>query len=209
MTAMSEIGLRILAELPYNLGQKIKAALDDDFDIETEDLAEQLVHDLNEGQRWAIAKAAVSAQVDSRRRSMARRREVAATRPAGAGARANEARVARLEERRQRNREHGLPEDAPSGSVAGVVMAKAMEELRQEIRLELTHELLESQFATGDGARVSWGEATIEQHAARAAWLERQATGTAETAVRHHVAVDLLRRSQCNTLAEAKMRGAA
>ena len=56
--------------------------------------------------------------------------------------------------------------------------------------------LLESTF-TVDGARVSWANATVEQHEARALWLEAHAAGTLETARIHRQAIaDILTANQ-------------
>ena len=49
--------------------------------------------------------------------------------------------------------------------------------------------LLDGTFAVGDGTVVSFRDATIEQHATRAAWLESHAAGTLETASIHRQAI--------------------
>ena len=60
--------------------------------------------------------------------------------------------------------------------------------------------LLGSTF-TVDGVQVSWADATVEQHEARALWLEAHAAGTLETARIHRQAIaDILAANQ-NTLA--------
>lgn len=69
----------------------------------------------------------------------------------------------------------------------------ATENFRAAVRLELTEELLASSFALGDGTRVTWAEATVEQHQARVAMLQGMAAGTLETAARHEEAVAMLR----------------
>lgn len=68
--------------------------------------------------------------------------------------------------------------------------------------LRVTRELLETFFALGDGIRVTWGSATIEQHEQRIAMLERNALGVIETAARHRAAVRVLRDSGRRSLAE-------
>lgn len=62
-----------------------------------------------------------------------------------------------------------------------------------EVRLEITTELLLTTFALGDGRRVTWGDATIEQHEQRVAVLLRGAQGTIETAGRHTEAIRMIR----------------
>jgi len=71
-------------------------------------------------------------------------------------------------------------------------LQKAVKAFSDAVRLEVTRELLETQFALGDGQVVTWGEATIEQHQQRADLLEKMAIGTAETSARHLAAIRML-----------------
>lgn len=48
---------------------------------------------------------------------------------------------------------------------------------------------LRASIALGDGTRITWGEATAEQHLQRIAMLEGQMAGVAVTAERHRIAV--------------------
>lgn len=86
-----------------------------------------------------------------------------------------------------------------SAAVSGLVADTAA-----ATRLEVTQELLSSIFALGDGTRVTWGEATIEQHEQRIAMLTTSISGTVETAARHEVAVEMIRSAGVRTLGEVK-----
>lgn len=59
----------------------------------------------------------------------------------------------------------------------------------QEMFAEWTAELLSSTFALADGTRVTWAEATAQQHRDRIAMLTKQAAGTIETAALHERAL--------------------
>ena len=61
-------------------------------------------------------------------------------------------------------------------------------------------ELLASTFTVG-GVDVSWANATVEQHEARALWLEAHAAGTLETALIHREAIAEILKANKNTLA--------
>ena len=65
---------------------------------------------------------------------------------------------------------------------------------------EWAPELLASTFAMGDGEVVSFADATIEQHEARASWLESHAAGTLETAAIHRQAIADCLAAHQNTL---------
>lgn len=80
------------------------------------------------------------------------------------------------------------------------VLTQAMDDVRQAARLELTREFLETEFALGDGVRVTWGSASVEHHQQRIAMLTHHAAGTLETAERHHAAVAMLSESGARCL---------
>jgi hypothetical protein len=69
-----------------------------------------------------------------------------------------------------------------------------------ELRIEWTAELLGSDFALADGTRVTWGEATVEQHEERAAMFQRNAVANAEGAARHLHALEALKFAGRETL---------
>lgn len=58
--------------------------------------------------------------------------------------------------------------------------------------MEFTAELLASEFALGDGRRVTWGEATVGDHEQRIELLTKNAAANAEAAARHVNAVSVL-----------------
>lgn len=68
--------------------------------------------------------------------------------------------------------------------VSGIVA-----EMSADLLAEWDASLLASSFATGDGARVTWQEATVEQHIERAERLEGMAAGDLQTASIHRQAV--------------------
>ena len=65
-----------------------------------------------------------------------------------------------------------------------------------------TVELLDASFALPDGTRVSWADATTQQHAERAASLENQAASVVETAALHREAIAAIRGAGVTTLRE-------
>lgn len=81
-------------------------------------------------------------------------------------------------------------------------MTALIEQIAAETRLEVTAELLGSEFALGDGRRVTWGEATIADHEQRIAMVTANAVANAEDAARHQAAVSLLKERGLDTLAE-------
>lgn len=76
-----------------------------------------------------------------------------------------------------------------------------------QVRLETTEELLSSVFALGDGGeRVTWGEATTEQHQKRIELLVGNAAGNVETAARHQAAIRMISEAGAGCLREAAER---
>lgn len=93
--------------------------------------------------------------------------------------------------------------DGPSAYYAlrrAEAVDKLIEEVRESTRLEVTEELMDALFALGDGTKVSWGDATIEQHRQRLAMLHGNLDGLAETAGRHARAIEMLEESGAHTL---------
>jgi hypothetical protein len=72
----------------------------------------------------------------------------------------------------------------------------------RSLRIEWTAELLESEFALGDGTRVTWGEATVEQHRARAEMFQNNAAANLEGAARHRKAIAALSEAGASSLGE-------
>lgn len=83
---------------------------------------------------------------------------------------------------------------------------EAFERFRQDTRLrvvlELTGDLLEAEFALGDGSVVTWGDATVAQHQQRFDMLMANASGSLHSAQRHAAAVKMLAEHGAATLAE-------
>lgn len=102
--------------------------------------------------------------------------------------------------------------DGPMGAAQQrrfAAMGEHINEMARAIRLEVTEELLSTMFSIGDGERVTWGLATVEQHAARVQMLTGQAVGVTETASRHAAAIQMLKEGGATCLAELKIRQAA
>lgn len=75
-----------------------------------------------------------------------------------------------------------------------------VEQYAAEIRLEFTEELLASEFALGDGRRVTWGSATSADHEQRIELLVQNAASNTEAAARHRSAVSTLQMTGCDRL---------
>lgn len=71
-------------------------------------------------------------------------------------------------------------------------IGRILDEYRATLHAEWTADLLASTFALGDGRTVTWGEATIADHATRIDLLTKMAAGTLETAALHQKAIDEL-----------------
>lgn len=82
----------------------------------------------------------------------------------------------------------------------------------QESAPEARAQLLASTFALYDGTRVTWGEATVDQHAQRIARLDRLRQGTTNTIDRHKRALALITAANAtclNDLDVVDLEGAA
>lgn len=71
-------------------------------------------------------------------------------------------------------------------------LSDALDRYTKELRVQWTAELLSSEFALADGTRVTWGEATREQHIERRDIFMRNASANLEGAARHQQAIDAL-----------------
>lgn len=74
----------------------------------------------------------------------------------------------------------------------------------QEMFAKWTSELLASTFALPDGTRVTWAEATSQQHRDRIEMLNKQAAGTIETAALHERALRDMGQAGVSRLADIK-----
>lgn len=87
-------------------------------------------------------------------------------------------------------------------SAFSLTIENEVEKQAKRIRLEITEELLGSEFALGDGVRVTWGEATVEQHAQRVEMTTKNAVANAQDASRHRAAILLIESKGVTSLAE-------
>ncbi|MFL5688693.1 MAG: hypothetical protein ACJ77I_06860 [Chloroflexota bacterium] len=89
------------------------------------------------------------------------------------------------------------------------ILGEAIKDYTQSVRLRVTQELLETSFALGDGRRVTWGDATIDEHEQRIAFLTNHAAGTLETAGRHQAAIGMLAEANAACLRDLAGEAAA
>jgi hypothetical protein len=104
-----------------------------------------------------------------------------------------------VENRELRNIPH---KPLPTFEEIGAQLKRNIDNYRNAVRLEITEELLSGYFALGDGRRVTWGDATLDDHAQRVNQLMSHAQGTVETAVRHQAAIEMIRDAGVHTLRE-------
>lgn len=83
------------------------------------------------------------------------------------------------------------------------MLTDILDKYRDELRMEWTSELLNSEFALGDGTTVRWGDATMEQHEYRYQLHARNAQAGLEGAARHREAIATLNVTGAATLREA------
>jgi hypothetical protein len=81
-------------------------------------------------------------------------------------------------------------------------LTPALGRMAAQIRFEVTAELLDTVFATGDGTRVSWRDATVAQHEERIEMLSKMIAGTAETAAMHMRAIEMIKDAGVDTLGQ-------
>lgn len=80
---------------------------------------------------------------------------------------------------------------------------RLMNEKCQEVQaLRRTRELMATEFALPDGRRVTWGDATEQDHRERIAMLDGNIFANIETAARHSAALDLIIEAGARTLGE-------
>lgn len=101
-----------------------------------------------------------------------------------------------------------LPKPVRDGYHRGRIL-QFVQDYATQLRFEITAELLDSVFATGDGTKVSWRDATIEQHQERVELLTKMIGGTAETAAMHIKAVAMIRSADARTLGDLAANEAA
>lgn len=79
-------------------------------------------------------------------------------------------------------------------------IATTIKQYSAAVRMEWTAELLATDFALPTGERVTWGDATLEQHGARVALLSANAAANMEAAARHEKALEALKLTGVATL---------
>lgn len=107
-------------------------------------------------------------------------------------------------ERRKRIRDEEEASTGPGGDALQWSTVDALlEEYRKAVIVNWTAELLASEFAIGDGTRVTWGTATVEQHAARISMLTKNVRGNLDAIQRHEAAIATIKEQQAGNLAQA------
>lgn len=81
-------------------------------------------------------------------------------------------------------------------------LGRTLDRYAEDLRVTWTAELLDSTFALGDGRLVTWGDATVEQHAERRQMFLNNAHANLEGAARHELALRELRESGKASLRE-------
>lgn len=71
-------------------------------------------------------------------------------------------------------------------------ISQVIDSVKEELRLEITAELLATEFALGNGQRVTWAIATVDQHRQRIAMLRKNIEANVEATARHEAAVAIL-----------------
>lgn len=104
-------------------------------------------------------------------------------------------------ERRAARKRAGLAEYGTWVDDLEAIMA-----MRRRFALVAGPDLLASEFATGDGRRVTWGKATIEEHRSRVEWQVRDAAGSMADAERHAEAILLITEAGAACLDEVDVR---
>jgi len=193
---VNEYGLRILAESPAYLSKRVARVRKSNPDTPARKLAETVVGELNEGQRWALAVAAVEVDVTVFDRAQVRKVEKAST--------YRRATPAPRDMPTRRPSTERTPDPAALAALRveiSELRALAEREALSQI-VELSPALLNSPVKLGDGAEVLIGDATVEEHAARIAMLEGHTQGNMDTLVRAIAWLNLLRDSGKSTLRE-------
>lgn len=175
-----------------------------------EKLAARAIRSLTEDDRVDILTNLLASEIEYLRRSRAREVEHRAWQQATSPVQSedHEARVeARRRDRdakRARDEEMALlwatdPEAYRRKYTIGGIVEAFEEEIRGEERLKVTAELLTVVFSVGDGRRVSWGEATLEDHRQRIELLAKGVEGSIRTIRLHEYAAKILRETgaQC------------
>lgn len=68
--------------------------------------------------------------------------------------------------------------------------------------MKFTEAFLSTEFATGEGEMVTWGEATVEQHESRITWMVAHIEGCQEDVDLHREVVGILKDAGLSRLAD-------
>ncbi len=79
-------------------------------------------------------------------------------------------------------------------------MTAMLEAYAEDLKMEWTQELLDAEFALGDGTRVTWGKATVEQHHKRMTMLSHNVESNLQAIKRHECAIADITASGTNSL---------
>jgi hypothetical protein len=111
-------------------------------------------------------------------------------------------------ERRKRTRQVEIANTAGHVEYSGRWSAvdALLEEYRKAVIVDWTNELLAAEFALGDGVRVTWGNATAQQHATRIVLLRQNVRGNLDTIQRHEAAIAAITEKGVASLSEAVKR---
>ncbi len=82
------------------------------------------------------------------------------------------------------------------------MVSDVVEVVKEHTRLAVTKELLQTEFALGNGVKVTWGTATKENHEQRIALLSENVAGNLEAAARHRLAIQMIEENSVETLSE-------
>lgn len=92
----------------------------------------------------------------------------------------------------ERNQAYEEEREAAKSRTAGDYLKQmwgVVDEFVSDLRAEWTRDLLDTPFHLVDGTAVTWGEATVEQHQARADMFVEHAQANVEGAARHQKAI--------------------
>jgi hypothetical protein len=185
---------------------RLAAAFDKEYPQELpERLATRAVRSLTEEERAEILVALLSSEIDVLRRTRAREIEHRAWQAIGHPKELpveRERRLRRKKEEREAREAKELekawlwahdPEAYRRKYTLNGIIEAFEEEVRGSERLKVTAELLTVAFSLGDGRRVSWGEATLEDHRQRIEMLGKGIEGNVQTIRLHEYAATILR----------------
>lgn len=191
---MSIGAIRSLAQECYNLAKAT--------DRPTRTVAQDLVRDADASTVAALAVEYLVGLVAAEQRAEALEVERHAARPPAMPRKGSKAR-ATWEAETPEGRAWAAAEDAAWFRMierTKGVLTHALHRYAEDLQIEWTADLLASGFTLRDGATVTWGDATVEQHEERRAIFLGNAHVNLEGAARHEVAIRELREAGAESL---------